>query len=281
MALPMNDVKVVLNFLHKQILTRFGTPRVIISDEGSHFCNCKFTAMMQRYYMNHRIVTAYHPQTNGQVEVSNREIKRILEKFVCLSRKDWSLKLDEAVWAYRTAYKTPLGMSLYQLVYGKGCHLPVELEHKSYWAWKKLNLNLDAAGKKRMLQLNELDEFRLQAYENNKMYKGKVKRWHDRDLVLKSFVLGQQVLLFNSRICLFPGNLKSRWSGPFVVKTVFPHGAVEIFENDLGQAFKVNGQRLKHYYGDMVNREVWHDTPTLRKRGGRAISPETERALTA
>ena len=83
---------------------------------GSHFCNRKFTAMMQRYNVNHRIATAYHPQTNGQDEVSNREIKRILEKVVCLSRKDWSLKLDEAVWAYRTAYKTPLGMLLFQLV---------------------------------------------------------------------------------------------------------------------------------------------------------------------
>ena len=170
-ALPTNDAKVVLNFLHKQIFTRFGTPRVIISDEGSHFCNRKFTSMMQRYNVNHPIATTYHPQTNGQAEVSNREIKRILEKVVCPSRKDWSLKLDEAVWAYRTAYKTPLGMSPFQLVYGKGCHLHAELEHKAYWALKKLNLDLDAAGKKRMLQLNELDEFRLQAYENNKIYK--------------------------------------------------------------------------------------------------------------
>ena len=228
-ALPTNDAKAVLNFLHKQIFTRFGTPRVIISDEGSHFCNRKFTSMMQRYNVNHRVATAYHPQTNGQAEVSNREIKRILEKVVCPSRKDWSLKLDEAVWAYRTAYKTPLGMSPFQLVYGKGCHLPAELEHKAYWALKKLNLDLDAAGKKRMLQLNELDEFRLQAYENNKMYKEKVKRWHDRKLHPKLFVPGQQVLLFNSRLRLFPGKLKSRWSGPFIVKTVFPHGAVEIF----------------------------------------------------
>ncbi|XP_074323538.1 uncharacterized protein LOC141660452 [Apium graveolens] len=131
---------------------------------------------MLRYRVNHRVATAYHPQTNGQAEVSNREIKRILEKVVSPSRKDSSLKLDEVVWAYRTAFKTPLGMSPFQLVYVKACHLPVELEYKAYRALKKLNLDMSDAGDKRMLQINELDEFCLQAYENNKLYKEKVKR---------------------------------------------------------------------------------------------------------
>ena len=171
------------------------------------------------------------------------------------THKDWSLKLDKAVWTYRTADKTPLEMSPYQLVYGKACHLPVELEHKAYWALRKLNLDMTTAGERRLLQLNELDKFRLQAYENNKLYKEKVKRWHDRRLIQKSFEPGQQVLLFNSRLRLFPGKLKSRWSGPFIVKTVFPHGAVEIFYKSPDESFKVNGQRLKIYYGGAVNRE--------------------------
>ncbi|XP_074342498.1 uncharacterized protein LOC141680074 [Apium graveolens] len=152
------------------------------------------------------VLTFFHKQIFTRfAEVSNREIKRILEKVVSPSRKDWSLKLDEDVWAYRTTFKTPLGLSPFQLVYGKACHLPAKLERKAYWALKELNLDMASAREKRMPQLNELDEFRLQTYENNKLYKGKVKRWHDRRLVHKSFVSGQQVLLFNSHLRLFPG----------------------------------------------------------------------------
>ncbi|GJW04332.1 reverse transcriptase domain-containing protein [Tanacetum coccineum] len=224
-VLPTNDARVVIKFL-KSLFARFGTPRAIISDRGTHFCNDQFAKVMLKYGVTHRLSTTYHPQTSGQVEVSNRGLRRILERTVgenCASRSD---KLDDALWAFRTAFKAPIGCTPYKLVYEKACHLPIELEHRAYWALKHCNFDLKSAGDHRKVQMNELNELRDQAY------KEKTKEIHDSKIKNRVFNVGDRVLLFNSRLKIFSGKLKTRWTGPFTVTQFFPYGTIELSQND-------------------------------------------------
>nr|GEY07917.1 reverse transcriptase domain-containing protein [Tanacetum cinerariifolium] len=158
-ALPTNDARVVVKIL-KSLFARFGTPLAIISDRGTYFCNEQIVKVMLKYGVTHRLSTAYHPQTSGRVEVLNRGLKRILERTIGENRASWSEKSEDALWAFRTAYKTPIECTPYKLVYGKSCHLPIELEHKAYYALKHANFDLKTVGDHRKLQLNELNELR-------------------------------------------------------------------------------------------------------------------------
>ncbi|KAL7608141.1 hypothetical protein Lser_V15G12419 [Lactuca serriola] len=231
-ALPTNDARVVVRFL-KRLFSRFGVPKALISDRGSHFANDQLAKVLQKYGVHHRFSTSYHPQTSGQTEVTNRALKRILERSVGSNRKEWSDKL----------------------VYGKSCHLPVDIEHKAFCALKICNFELDELRANRLIQMNALEEHRNEAYTSSLIYKDKTKKWHDMRLKgNKEFHEGQRVLLFNSWLKLFPEKSQTRWGGPFVVKQVFPHGAIELISRDR-IPFKVNGHRVKHYEDGMPSEE--------------------------
>nr|GEZ90359.1 reverse transcriptase domain-containing protein [Tanacetum cinerariifolium] len=188
--------------------------------------------VMLKYGVTHRLSTAYHLQKSGQVKVSNRGLKRILERTVGENRASWSDKLDDALWAFHTTFKTPIGCTPYKLVYGKACHLPIELEHKAYWALKHCNFDLKTTGDHRKVQLNELNELRDQAYENSLIYKDKTKKIHDSKIKDRVFNVGNRVLLFNSRLKIFSRKLKTRWTGPFTVAHVFPYGTIMLSQAD-------------------------------------------------
>nr|GFC45326.1 reverse transcriptase domain-containing protein [Tanacetum cinerariifolium] len=194
----------------------------IISDRGTHFCNDQFSRVMAKYGVTHRLSIAYHPQTSGQVEVTNRGLKRILERTVGENRALWSDKLEDALWAFRTAFKTSIGCTPCRLVYGKACHLPLEIEHKAYWALKHINFDLKTAER--------------------------TKKLHDDKIKNRIFNDGDQVLLFNSRLKIFSGKLKSRWSGPFTIAEIYPYGTAKLIHPD-GCNFKVTCHRLKNYHG--------------------------------
>ncbi|XP_070022245.1 uncharacterized protein [Nicotiana sylvestris] len=214
------------------------------------FRDCRaFSCLLKKYEVRHKVASPYHPQSSGQVEVSNREIKSVLTKTVNATRTNWAKKLDDALWAYRTTFKTPIGMSLNKFVFGKACHLPVEFKHKALWVLRQLNLDIETAGTSRITRLHELEEFRFRAFESARLYKEKMKLMHDNHILDRNFKPRDLVLLYNSRLRLFPGKLKSRWSVPFRVVQRFLSGVVEIESEDGTNKFTVNGQRLKHYLG--------------------------------
>nr|GEY64734.1 reverse transcriptase domain-containing protein [Tanacetum cinerariifolium] len=233
-ALHTNDARVVCKFL-KFLFVRFGTPHAIISDCGTHFCNDQFAKVMLKYGVTHRLATTYHPQTSGQVEVSNRSLKRILKRTVGENRASWLDKLDNALWAFRNSFQNT---------------------HRVY--------SLQTVGDHRKVQLNELNKLRDQAYENSLIYKEKTKRIHDSKIKDRIFNVGDRVPLFNSRLKIFSRKLKTRWSGPFTIIQVFPYGTIELSQTDEPN-FKVNGHRLKHYFGEDIPKMVVLDLQTFPK----------------
>nr|GEV16622.1 protein NYNRIN-like [Tanacetum cinerariifolium] len=229
-ALPTNDARVVVKFL-KSLFSRFGTPKAIISDRGTHFCNDQFS--------------------------------RVMAKMVGENCASWSDKFEDALWAFRTAFKTSIGCTPYRLVYGKACHLPLELEHKAYWALKHANFNVKTAGDHRKFQLNKLNELHDQAYENSLIYKERTKKLHDDKIKNRIFNVGDQVLLFNSRLKIFLGKLKSHWSGPFTIFEIYPYGTAKLKKDQEKDKIRTkrdkNGkQRTKKLHDDKIKNRIFN-----------------------
>nr|GEV84807.1 reverse transcriptase domain-containing protein [Tanacetum cinerariifolium] len=239
---PPEDIMVCTTPLIKSLML------FLLADDLSR---CPRHEVMLKYGVTNHLSIVYHPQTSGQVVVSNHGLKRILEKTVGENRASWSDKLDDALWAFRTTFKTPIGCTPYKLVYEKACHLPIKLEHKAYWALKHCNFDLKSAGDHWKVQMKELNELRDQAYQNSIIYKEKTKKIHDSKIKNRVFNIGDRVLLFNSRLTISSGKLKTRWTRPFTVTQVFPYGTIELSQTDRPN-FKVNDHRLKHdFEGDI------------------------------
>ncbi|GKD37985.1 reverse transcriptase domain-containing protein [Tanacetum coccineum] len=232
----------------RNISARNETPQkyiqALISDRGTHLCNFQMERAMKKYEVVHRFSTAYHPQTNDQVENTNRAINRFLKKPLVIIGRIGQTSLTTLFGRFEQLIKTHLGTTPFRLMYGKACNLLVELKHKAYWALKTCNMDLARVGDNMFLQINKLDELRLDAYESSISYQERTKRLHDKIInPTTEYEKGDKVLLFNSRLRLFLEKLKSRWYGPFTVSRTMRNGAIELSDKE-GNEFIVNRKYL-------------------------------------
>eukprot|EP00253_Pinus_taeda_P007389 PITA_07389 len=265
----------VIQFL-LHLFVRYGLPREIITDGGPQFVGNKLAATLNNYHIQHKITTPYHPQANGQVENSNKIIESILTKTIASHRRDWAARLPEALWAYRTTWRSTTGYSPYQLVFGKQPIFPIEFEIQTLRTAQEVGLDLNEAQINRLRQINELDEIRLSALQNTALIQQQRAKWHDALIKKKVFHEGDWALLYDSRFQDFPGKLQNHWLGPYEIQKVHDNGTLTLTTIDgSGHTFKVNGHRVRLYRRPLTResflRQLQQDT-NLEILGGEAKS---------
>ena len=246
-ALPTATEESVIQFLF-HLFVRYGLPREVVTDGGPQFVGHKLAATLNNHHIHHKITTPYHPQANGQVENSNKIIESILTKTVASHRRDWAARLPEALWAYRTTWRSTTGYSPYHLVFGKQPIFPIEFEIQTLRTAQEVGLDLSEAQKNRLQQINELDEIRLSALQNTTLIQQQRAKWHDALIKNNIFHEGHWALLYDSRFQDFPGKLRTRWLGPYEIQKFHDNGTLTLTTIDgSGYTFKVNGHRVRLY----------------------------------
>jgi hypothetical protein len=211
---------------------------------------------MKEHNIHHIKSTPYHPQANGQAEVTNRELENILTKTMSMNKKYWSKKLTEAAWAYNITWKTTTWITPFELVYGKKSMLPIEFEYHTLRTTVELDMNLQSTQREILSQLNSLDEYRMQSLFNTEVVQQQRKYWHDKKIKYNKFKEGDWALLYDSRFKDFKGKLMTRWLGPYIIEKCYDNGSVQIRTIDEeGISLLVNGFRLKTYNKPLTKEE--------------------------
>jgi transposase InsO family protein len=249
MACKNNDAKTVARFLYENIISRFGCPKELISDRGTHFLNETIAELTNKFLIKHRKTSPYHPRANGQTEKTNGILCKILIKTIAGSATNWDDKLWSALWAYRTAYKVTTQFTPFQLVYGQEAILPIEFELPFLRVAIDNRLGDPESLQARLLQLEALDEKRREAYLHTYAMQKYRKSFYDSKLAPKPFKVGDLVLLYDSRFFKFPGKLQIHWMGPYEIVDINPNGSAQLkdFEGKLLPT-RINGYKLKLYH---------------------------------
>jgi hypothetical protein len=247
-AVKTNDANHAAKFLFEHVITRFGCPKILISDRGKHFLNEVIEAMTARFKINHRKTTPYHPQTNGHTERVNQTLVNILRKTVVDSKRDWDTKLPAALWAYRTTFKVTTHATPFSLVYGLEAILPIEFEIPSLRVAVTERWPIATSIADRLERLEELDEMRRRSAQNIEAIQRRRKIAFDKKNRVRSLRPGMLVLLQDARRLDFPGKFDALWLGPYLVKEVFPNNSVQL-QTLNGEDFptRTSGSRCKEY----------------------------------